>query len=59
VSALLRALRSGPFDNLDGPTYRVLLDDDGFECDGGVDANEEAGQLIQIKSELDILSVAW
>lgn len=41
VSAFLWAIRSGQFDDLDGPAYRILLEDD--EPPTGPRADSQSG----------------
>ena len=42
VIALLWAVKSGQFDDLEGPAYRILMDDDEKVGDEGETASEES-----------------
>jgi cbb3-type cytochrome oxidase maturation protein len=41
VWAFFWAVRSGQFDDLEGPAHRILMDDDSIEAGRGTQANEE------------------
>jgi cbb3-type cytochrome oxidase maturation protein len=41
VAAFLWAIRSGQFDDLEGPAHRILLDDDEQPCPSRVNTEDE------------------
>jgi len=42
------SLRSGQFDDLEGPAYRMLMDDDHPESEGGVGATVAGNQQNEV-----------
>lgn len=52
IWALVWAIKSGQYDDLEGPAYRILMDDDDPRIPGArtsSDAEEEAGNRPRLK----------
>ena len=51
VWVFLWAVRSGQFDDMEGPAHQILMDDDGPVRGQGAQATDEAGDQPPSKSE--------